>query len=489
MYSLGMHWNYNQTYTNLPEALYSRVRPAKVRNPWAVMINHGLASAMGLDHDLLSAPKGLAELSGCAVPDGADPIAQAYAGHQFGSFTMLGDGRAIVLGEHLDPTGQRLDVQLKGSGLTPYSRRGDGKAALGPMLREYIISEAMFALGIPTTRSLAVVTTGEPVYREEVLEGAVLTRVAESHIRVGTFQYAATLRDLALLQALADYTICRHYPDVGDSPQPYLGLLDRVMQRQIALITAWMNVGFIHGVMNTDNMALSGETIDYGPCAFMDDYNPRTVFSSIDAYGRYAFENQPAIALWNLSRFAETLLPLLDADRTKAIACAEEVLACFEPQFREQWKKKQRAKLGLFTREAEDAKLMEALFAGMQKHRLDYINGFGVLMDSIDEPTGIFAEEPELSVWWRDWRERLHRQPQSNSEVLRMMQRATPAIIPRNHQVEAMLKAACEAKDFCPLLSLLEALRDPYNHALARDAAYLQPAPPDAPPYQTFCGT
>jgi serine/tyrosine/threonine adenylyltransferase len=483
-----MHWNFSQTYTGLSERLFARVRPATVPDPAVVIVNHGLSAEMGLSCDLLSEPSGVAALSGCVVPEGADPIAQAYAGHQFGSFTMLGDGRAILLGEHLDPAGVRRDVQLKGSGITPFSRRGDGKAALGPMLREYIISEAMHALGIPTTRSLAVVTTGESVYREKVLDGAVLTRVAASHIRVGTFQYAAALHDTPLLQALADYTIWRHYAEIRGSSQPYLRLLERVMQRQISLIAAWMNVGFIHGVMNTDNMALSGETIDYGPCAFLDEYDPRTVFSSIDAYGRYAFVNQPAIALWNLSRFAETLLPLIDPDRAKAIEHAEEVLSGFESQFSATWGQAQRAKLGLFTSEPGDTKLIDTLFAWMHKHRADYINMFRELMHALDKPVGFFEEDAGLKAWWHDWAERRRRQPQSHMDVLRMMQRATPAAIPRNHQVEAVLRAVCDEKDLRPLHALLDVLRSPYDHQRDR-VAFQQPAPSGTPPYKTFCGT
>ncbi len=483
-----MHWNFHQTYTQLPAALFSRVLPAKVPQPDLVIMNHALAAEMGLDPALLSSPDSVAELAGCAVPPGADPIAQAYAGHQFGSFTMLGDGRAIVLGEHVDPSGGRRDVQLKGSGFTPYSRSGDGKAALGPMLREYIMSEAMHVMGIPTTRSLAVVTTGERVYRETPLAGAVLTRIAASHIRVGTFQYAAVRQDPELLKSLADYTLKRHFPELPESDTPYLDLLEAVMLRQIALIAAWMNVGFIHGVMNTDNMAISGETIDFGPCAFMDRYDPATVFSSIDRNGRYAFGNQPGIALWNLTRFAETLLPLIHPDRTQAIEQARGILARFEPQFEEQWGQALRKKLGLGNQEEGDTALVGSLLAWMQKNRPDYINTFRALMDGIEAPCGIFGQDPSLLAWWKSWAERRERQPQSIDESLRMMQRATPAVIPRNHRVEEALQTASDDQDYHPLESLLDALQAPFDHKRVRPE-YQEPAPGDAPPYCTFCGT
>lgn len=483
-----MHWNFHQTYTQLPDTFYSRVSPAKVPQAALVIMNHALAGEMGLDPALLSSPGGIAELAGCAIPPGAKPIAQAYAGHQFGSFTMLGDGRAIVLGEHVDPAGGRRDVQLKGSGLTPYSRRGDGKAVLGPMLREYIMSEAMHVMGIPTTRSLAVVTTGEVVYRETPLSGAVLTRIASSHIRVGTFQYAASRQDPELLKTLADYTINRHFPALSDYDTPYLSLLETVMLRQIALITAWMNVGFIHGVMNTDNMALSGETIDYGPCAFMDRYDPATVFSSIDSYGRYAFGNQPGIALWNLSRFAETLLPLIHPDHAKAIEQAKDILARFEPQFDDQWGQALRKKLGLSNQEKGDTALVGTLLAWMKNNRKDYINTFRALMDGLEVPSGIFGQDPPLLAWWESWAERRKRQPQSSDESLLMMQRATPAVIPRNHRVEEALQAASDEQDYQPLKALLDALQDPFEHTRFRPG-YQEPAPADSPPYFTFCGT
>ncbi len=483
-----MHWNFQQTYTQLPEAFFSRIMPEKVPAPAAAILNYGLADELDLDPARLSSEEGVAELAGCQIPQGADPIAQAYAGHQFGAFTMLGDGRAIVLGEHVDTATRRWDVQYKGSGRTPYSRSGDGKAAIGPMLREYIISEAMHALNIPTTRSLAVVTTGEAVYREAPLPGAVLTRIASSHIRVGTFQYAAAQRDTTLLQSLADYTIRRHFPALQDAATPYLDFMEAVMLRQIALISAWMHVGFIHGVMNTDNMALSGETIDYGPCAFMDAYDPATVFSSIDRYGRYAFAHQPPIALWNLSRFAETLLPLIHPERAKAIEKAEEVLARFETLFAEQWNQALRQKLGLGNKEEGDTALVAQLLQWMHQNRADYINTFRMLMDARETPGKCFGQDAALLAWWNAWVERRKRQPQSDEDSLAMMQRATPAVIPRNHRVEEALQAASEAQDYKPLHALLEALQDPFNHQHLRPY-YQTPPPADAPPYRTFCGT
>ncbi len=483
-----MSWNFHQTYTTLPESLFSHVLPTKVPQPGWAVINATLSSELGLDSDQLSSARGMAELAGCEIPAGSEPIAQAYAGHQFGSFTMLGDGRAVVLGEHVDPTGVRWDVQLKGSGRTPYSRNGDGKAVLGPMLREYIISEAMHALEIPTTRSLAVVTTGEDVFRETAMPGAVLTRIAASHIRVGTFQYAASLQDVGLLQRLADYTIQRHFPELAESDSRYLDLLEWTMRRQVSLITAWMKVGFIHGVMNTDNMAISGETIDYGPCAFIDRYNPATVFSSIDVYGRYAFGNQPPIALWNLSRFAETLLPLLHADRNKAINRAENVLEQYERIYLAQWTDMMRGKLGLGNREEDDHKLIQMLLQRMQQNGEDYINTFRTLMNSLEAPVGIFAADPVLQDWWQCWHNRRDRQPQSDRGALQQMQRATPAVIPRNQRVEEALQAASAEKDYRPLHALLAALQDPYDHQRER-SYYQEPPPTGAAPYRTFCGT
>jgi len=375
-------WRLEHSYTELPQLFYSHEAPTVVREPRLVAFNRPLATMLGLEPDILER-EGAASFAGNVLPDGARPIAQAYAGHQFGHFTTLGDGRAILVGEQITPAGDRLDIQLKGAGQTRFSRRGDGRAALGPMLREYIISEAMHALGIPTTRSLAVVTTGEPVYREGVLQGAVLTRVAASHLRVGTMQWAAQWaaahNDPAATRALADYTRARHYPELADSPEPYIALFDAILARQASLIARWQLVGFIHGVMNTDNMALSGETIDYGPCAFMDAYDPATVFSSIDAGGRYAYGNQPAIAQWNLARLAETMLPLFDPDDDRAVERATAALDRFPALFQQHWLDGMRAKLGLFAREPDDEQLVNDLLAWMLRRSADFTNTFRLI--------------------------------------------------------------------------------------------------------------
>ena len=369
-------WHLEHTYASLPQLFHADVTPTAVQAPDVVVLNSPLAMSLGLDAEALGDDRGAAFFSGNQLPPGARPLAQAYAGHQFGHFTTLGDGRAILLGEQVTPGGLRFDVQLKGAGRTPYSRRGDGRAALGPMLREHIISEAMHALGIPTSRSLAVVTTGEPVHRERILAGAVLTRVAASHIRVGTFEWAAAHRDDAALAALADYTRRRHFPHIAESAQPHLALLDAIVEAQASLIARWQLVGFVHGVMNTDNMAVSGETIDYGPCAFLDTYDPNTVFSSIDHHGRYAFGNQPAIAQWNLTRLAEAMLPLLDQNQEAAIELATASLGRFERHFESCWLAGMRAKLGLFTEEADDEALVNALLQWMLRARADFTNTF-----------------------------------------------------------------------------------------------------------------
>ncbi|HPY36669.1 MAG TPA: YdiU family protein, partial [Clostridia bacterium] len=369
-------WALENSYLELPEQFYSRQEPTPVKSPKLIICNNQAAAGLGLEFNYLTSAEGVAILSGNIKPPNAAPIAQAYAGHQFGYFTMLGDGRALLLGEQLTPSGERVDIQLKGSGRTPYSRGGDGRAALGPMLREYIISEAMHALNIPTTRSLAVVATGEPVYRETTLKGAVLTRLAKSHIRVGTFEFAAFMLGIDALKKLADYTIARHFPGLLSDNRPYLALLREVVNRQALLISKWQLAGFIHGVMNTDNMSICGETIDYGPCAFMDEYDPKTVFSSIDTYGRYAYHNQPKIAQWNLARFAETILPLLNNDVENAKAEAEAELSRFDELFNEYWLRGMRLKLGLANEETGDKALVELLLELMQKYRADYTNTF-----------------------------------------------------------------------------------------------------------------
>src|SRR4051794_22800781 len=372
-------WRLEHTYTELPKLFYADAAPTAVREPRLVAFNTPLATMLGLVPDALAGAEGAAIFAGNALPDAARPLAQAYAGHQFGYFTALGDGRAILLGEQITPAGDRLDIQLKGAGPTRFSRRGDGRAALGLMLREYIISEAMHALGIPTTRSLAVATTGEPVYREQMLQGAVLTRVAASHIRVGTAQWAAAHDDTAALRALADYTLARHYPECAGAAEPHVALFDAILDRQARLIARWQLVGFIHGVMNTDNMALSGETIDYGPCAFMDAYDPATVFSSIDVGGRYAYGNQPPVAGWNLARLAESLLPVLHRDERAAVAMATEALERFDPRLEHHWLVGMRKKLGLFNEEPGDRALVNDLLAWMQRTAADFTNTFRAL--------------------------------------------------------------------------------------------------------------
>ena len=478
-------WRLELTYADLPQLFHSDAKPTPVRAPRLVAFNKRLALMLGLDPERLAGQQGAAIFAGNALPDGARPIAQAYAGHQFGGFTALGDGRAILLGEQVTPAGQRLDIQLKGAGQTRYSRRGDGRAALGPMLREYIISEAMHALGIPTTRSLAVVMTGEPVYRESELEGAVLTRVASSHIRVGTMQWAAAHDDQAALRALADYTRARHYPELADAAEPHLALLDAIVERQARLIVQWQLVGFIHGVMNTDNMALSGETIDYGPCAFMDAYDPDTVFSSIDHGGRYAYGNQPPVAQWNLARLAEAMLPLLNADLDRAVQLATASLERFPVLFERGWLAGMRSKLGLFTEEPEDKALVDDLLLWMERTSADFTNTFRTLT------TGARAEDarkadPQFDAWHTRLDARRARQAQPFAEAEALMRRHNPAVIPRNHKVEEALQAASGNDDFSVMQRLLEVLATPYDHDLDLPAFS---TPGDSRTYRTFCGT
>jgi uncharacterized protein YdiU (UPF0061 family) len=473
-------WRFDNTYARLPQQFYTRTNPTPVRLPALALFNRSLADALGLRPDILGSEECIAIFAGSAIPQGAEPIAQAYAGHQFGHFTMLGDGRAILLGEHLGPGGSRWDIQLKGPGRTPYSRRGDGRAALGPMLREYLISEAMHALGIPTTRSLAVVLTGETVFREEELPGAVLTRIAASHIRVGTFEYAAMQQNPESLRALADYTIHRHYPEMAGAPNPYISLLDAVIERQASLVAKWLLVGFIHGVMNTDNMALSGETIDYGPCAFMDTYDPATVFSSIDRNGRYAYANQPGIAHWNLARLAEALLPLFDSDENKAVEMAKESLGKFPDRFQHHWISGMRAKLGLFNEEAGDVALVESLLQGLLRSRSDYTKNLRAL-----DPSKVCGVD---AAWHADWIARLARQPQTLEEARCLMRRNNPVVIPRNHKVEEALEAACSNGDYQPLHRLLAALASPFEDGPEKED-YRESSPNGSAGYQTFCGT
>lgn len=472
-------WNFDNSYTLLPEGLYTRITPEEVPNPEVVIINFPLGKALGLHLENLK-DKDLALLfSGNVLPKGASPIAQAYAGHQFGYFTNLGDGRAHLIGELLTPDGRRVDLQLKGSGKTPYGLRGDGKATLGPMLREYLISEAMHALEIPTTRSLAVVLTGEQVYRETALPGAILTRVASSHLRIGTFEFAAAKNDLTMLKSLADYTLSRHYPEALETNNPYLSLLETVIERQTDLIIHWMRVGFIHGVMNTDNMSISGETIDYGPCAFMDFYDPATVYSAIDRDGRYAFANQPAIAQWNLTVFAETLLPLLDKDPDTALEIAQQSVASIPDLYAAKWLQMMRRKLGLTGEHASDKQLIMDLHHCMQQQKLDYTNTFRSL--SLNQKP---VDNQAFDSWYQRWQSRRKQQSVSPDEG---MKTANPAVIPRNHHVNQALEAALN-KDFKPFEALLKALENPYADRKAFSRFQLPPEPGEQIVH-TFCGT
>ncbi|MEK5507996.1 YdiU family protein [Paenibacillus sp. FSL P4-0113] len=480
-------WNFDNSYSRLPESMLTKLNLTPVRSPKLIILNHPLAASLGLNGTALQRNDGVAELAGNQIPEGATPLAQAYAGHQFGHFNMLGDGRALLLGEQINPLGERVDIQLKGSGRTPYSRGGDGRAALGPMLREYIISEAMHALGIATTRSLAVVSTGETIIRETEQPGAILTRVAASHLRVGTFQYVSAWGTSEDLRALADYTLERHYPEVANDENRYLSLLQEVIKRQAELIAKWQLVGFIHGVMNTDNMTLSGETIDYGPCAFMDTYDPETVFSSIDRQGRYAYANQPHIAAWNLARFAETLLPLLHDNREQAVTLAEDAISDFVKMFHSHWLAGMRAKLGIFNEEQEDESLIEDLLNIMQRHRADYTNTFRALTLDKLEDTVLFSTE-EFTQWYEQWQARLGRQQESQDSSHQLMRSSNPAIIPRNHRVEEALEAAVEREDYHVMEQLLEVLSNPYAYS-DEQAIYSTLPEKSNCSYRTFCGT
>jgi uncharacterized protein YdiU (UPF0061 family) len=479
-------WRLDSSYGRLPERLFARVQPTAVRAPQWVLFNRPLALELGLVPQCFDVPEAAALFAGNVLPEGAQPLAQAYAGHQYGHFTVLGDGRAILLGEQRTPAGARVDVQLKGPGPTPFSRRGDGRAALGPMLREYIISEAMHALGVPTTRSLAVVATGEPVFREETLPGAVLTRIAASHVRVGTFEWAAAHGDTAALAALTDFTLRRHYPEAADSPEPAAALLAAVAERQESLLARWLLLGFVHGVMNTDNMALSGETIDYGPCAFLDTYHPATVFSSIDHHGRYAYANQPRIAQWNLARLAEALLPLLHPDEAKAVELANAALEQFPGQFERHWLAGMRAKLGLAGEDPGDHALADDLLAWMQDRQADFTNTFR-LLSTPDLGAGWLPDDAGFQAWRSRWLARLGVTTRPPSELVAKLRRANPAVIPRNHRVEAALAAATRG-DLAPLHRLLEVLATPFNHERA-PAEFTAAPPSDSPRYRTFCGT
>ncbi len=485
---------FQHSYRALPPRFYAALPPTPVRAPRLVAFNHALARDLGLDPAAVE-PHAAEMFSGNRLPPDASPLALAYAGHQFGHFVpQLGDGRAILLGELVDSSGVRRDVQLKGSGRTPFSRGGDGRAALGPVLREYLVSEAMHALGIPTTRSLAAVFTGEPVFRDDALPGAVLTRVAASHLRVGTFQYFAARGDTEGLGALAQYAIERHYPEAAQADKPALELLAAVCERQASLVARWMMVGFVHGVMNTDNTAISGETIDYGPCAFMDAYHPETVFSSIDHQGRYAFANQPGIAQWNLTRLAECLLPLIDPDTDRAVSLATAVIEEFGARFERHWTRGMRARLGLATEEQGDAALANGLLEVLETGQADYTLAFRYLCDAAEDVAAepalrrLFAEPEPLDAWLARWRARLGRDTGYPAQRAQSMRRANPAVIPRNHRVEAALQAAVAQGDMAPFLELFEVLQSPWALAPGREA-YGEPPLPGAGRYRTFCGT
>jgi len=491
-----MKIDFDNTYAAHLDGFYSRCNAAIAPAPKIIKVNTALATQLGIDLNNLSDAQQTAIFSGNHVPDGASPLAQVYAGHQFGGFSQqLGDGRALLLGE-IVVNNKRFDIQLKGSGRTPYSRGGDGKAALGPVLREYIISEAMHALGIPTTRALAAVTTGETVIRTVPLPGGVFTRVAASHIRVGTFQYFAARGETENVKKLADYTIARHYPQLKNELQEtenlYLSLLSAVADAQASLLTQWMLVGFIHGVMNTDNMTVSGETIDYGPCAFMDVYSPATVFSSIDRHGRYAYQNQPSIAQWNLTRFAETLLPLIDEDIDHAIELATEVLNTFPENYTKHWLAGMRAKVGLSTVEEDDLTLMNDLLANMDEQQLDYTLLFRNLAELLDGNEKLYAQfndATQFKAWLDRWQNRVSHETLNVKERIQLMNRVNPLYIPRNHKVEEAIEAAVVDADYTKFELLLATLSKPYERQAGKED-YAQPAPEEfSTSYKTFCGT
>ncbi len=476
-------FQFDNSYTTLPQNFYTQVDLNEVKAPSIAILNRTLAQELGLDADELL-QRGADALAGNALLEGAVNIAQAYAGHQFGHFNRLGDGRALLLGEHILPNGERVDVQLKGSGRTPYSRGGDGRAALGPMLREFIISEAMYALHIPTTRSLAVVSTGEAIIREQALEGAVLTRIAESHLRVGTFQYAATFTDKEELRALADYAIERHYPDCKQKDNPYVALLEQVVDVQAALIAKWQSIGFIHGVMNTDNMTISGETIDYGPCAFMDTFDPATVFSSIDREGRYAYGNQPNMALWNLTRFAESLLPIIAETIEQAIELAQPVIEKFPSMYEAYYFSEMREKLGLLSTEPQDEKLILQLLEYMEQYEADFTNTFRALTDG-HYPTNALFQSKEFTQWEKQWQMRLTDQGTTIDEARKLMNTVNPVVIPRNHLVEQAINEFVDGEPTL-FLQFLQAVTSPYT---AADCKFTNPPTDDTPPFVSYCGT
>ena len=472
-------WNFDNTYVGLSEKILTKIKPVTVKEPKLLILNKSLAENLGLNFSGINKDELASIFSGNELPKNSNCIAQAYAGHQFGHFTTLGDGRAVVLGEHITKENKRFDIQFKGSGRTPYSRHGDGRAALGPMLREYIISEAINSLGIPTTRSLAVVSTGEMVLRETPLRGAILTRVASSHIRVGTFQYVALTGDEKAFKSLLNYTVDRHYPEIKNSNNIALELLKIVIKKQCDLVTNWMRVGFIHGVMNTDNMAISGESIDYGPCAFMDNYDLNTVFSSIDRNGRYAYGNQPIITKWNLARFAETLLPYIDKNKDESIKITTNAINEFDSIYEKKWNNMMKAKLGLIEKKDGDKKIILDLLNWMETNKADYTNTFLYLLEDDFKNNKIYEKETFIK-WYKKWKNR------TNNESLLLMRKSNPSLIPRNHIVENVLKMA-EQNDLKPLNELLKLVKKPYEKHNGIDD--YQKADKSSYKYQTFCGT
>ena len=490
---IRLHFNFDNSFARTFEGFFVRGQAAPAVAPKLLQLNHALAEELGLDPVALDSEAGLAIFSGNVTPEGAEPLAQAYAGHQFGGYaSQLGDGRALLLGEVIDTRQRRRDIQLKGSGPTPFSRGGDGKVALGPVLREYLVGEGIHALGLPTTRALAAVTTGEPVYREIPLPGAVLTRIAASHIRIGTFQFFAAHGGVDKVRELADYSIARHYPDTADAENPYLAFFAAVTDAQAALVAGWMNIGFIHGVMNTDNMAISGETLDYGPCAFMDTYAPGTVFSSIDRQGRYAYGNQPAILSWNLTRLAETLVPLVDPDKDRAIELLTDTIQHIQPLYETHWLARMRSKIGLATEDPHDLDLVNDLLWVMKDGKADFTLVFRRLSQALrgdsDAVQHLFEQSGAFDVWARRWRKRLEQDGVAAETSAQVMDRVNPIYIPRNHKVEEALAAAVELEDMKPFSKLLTVLSHPFDE-VAGNEAYAAPAPATDIPYKTFCGT
>jgi serine/tyrosine/threonine adenylyltransferase len=482
---------FDNSYARLPDAFFTPIEPTPVSAPAMIRLNHDLATELGIDLASLDSPEGLAVLSGNQLADGSEPLAMVYSGHQFGGFSpQLGDGRAILLGEVVSRDGVRYDIQLKGSGPTPFSRSGDGRSALGPVLREYIVSEAMAALGVPTTRALAAVASGDKVFRQRATPGGVFTRVAQSHIRIGTFQWFAARQDQGNLKVLADYVIQRHYPNSQHDDNPYLALLNRVIQRQAKLIAHWMQFGFIHGVMNTDNMTVSGETIDYGPCAFMDSYDPAKTFSSIDHQGRYAFANQAPIGLWNLTRFAETLLPLLDDDPKRSVAKAEAALSTFAEIHQAELQERFTAKIGIEAGDTDAWSLVETLLTAMTDGEADFTLVFRHLSDALesgndDQVTPLFKQPSAIVAWLTAWRQRMH--ASDHSQAVALMRRSNPIFIPRNHRIEEAIKAG-DGGDFAPFHRLNDVLQRPFT-AQVEFTEYEAAPLPDEVVQATFCGT